>query len=362
MFTYTYKPMLPLMNSPSKYVWVTGDSLCYDLDILDEKLFPHLKRDIDYAVLCIQGNEENDGKIYTDRHDLARECFVSMTCAGASIIKTSIFEPLKTSESFRAECDSKYEHNEGFSWLGYFLEAYAEKDYKAVFCATPSIPIKPDKKVFCWAKKYYSFWIGDMCDLLDALSAKYKETDIILKEVWKWVPLDTAIACRFARKSGDLTPETCKKYKEDGKWDRCVRHGDRMERFAYASDEEVDELFEREFEAEKVEFKELCCQNMDKIKNSSAGRDLWIYGAGLGGEILAECMAEYKVSVCGFLDKEAKKIQSRMGLPVRELDEVDLTNCYIVVSLRYPTAFCVIPFLERGVERRHVFNISAECY
>lgn len=361
LFTYTYKPMIPLLNSKAKYVWVTGDSLYYDLDLMDKKLFPYLKNDIDYAVLCIQGNEENDGKMYTDRNELVKECFVSMTCAGASIIKTSIFEKLKCSAEYRYDCDSKYEHNEGFSWLGYFLEAYAEKDYRAVFCAVPSIAIKPDKKVFCWAKKYYSFWIGDLCDLLDTLSAKYKDTDAILRETWKWVPLDTVFACRFARKSGDLNPETCKKFKENGKWYRCVRHGGRMERFAYASDEEVDELFEQEFEVEKADFKKLCYRNIKKIKDMSMGRDLWIYGAGLGGGILAECLEEHDIPICGFLDREAKKIKSKKGLDVKEIDEVDLTKCYIVVGMRYPTAFCVIPFLERGVERKYILNISAEC-
>ena len=361
LFTYTYKPMIPLLNSTSKYVWVTGDSLCYDLDMMDDKLFLYLKEDIDYAVLCIQGNEENDGKIYTDRNELMKECFVSMTCAGASIIKTAVLEILKSSASFRADCDFKYEHNEGFSWLGYFLEAYAEKDYKAVFCATPAIAVKPDKKVFCWAKKYYSFWIGDLCDLLDTLSAKYQNTDAILRETWKWIPLDTVFACRFARISGDLNPETCEKYKRNGKWDRCVRHGERMERFAYAADEEVDEVFEQEFEAEKADFRELCQQNMENIRESAKGRDLWIYGAGLGGGILAECLTECKIPICGFLDREAKNIQNKMGLDVKEIDEVNLKNCYIVVGMRYPTSFCIIPFLERGVDRKNIFNISAEC-
>lgn len=361
LFTYTYKPMIPLLNSASKYVWVTGDSLCYDLDVMDRKLFQYLKNDIDYAVMCILGNEENDGKIYTDRNELVKECFVSMTCVGASIIKTSIFDILKYSEVFRKNCDFKYEHNEGFSWLGYFLEAYAENNYRAVFCATPSIPIYPDKKVFCWAKKYYSFWIGDLCDLLDSLSTKYQDTNAILKDTWKWLPQDTVLVCRFARKSGDLNPETCKKFKENGKWDRCVRHGDRMERFAYAADEEVEQLFEREFEAEKADFRELCCKNMERIRSSSEGRDLWIYGAGLGGGILAECLEKYKIPVCGFIDREAKKIQKKMGLIVKEIDEVDLTNCYIVVGMRFPTAFCVIPFMERGVARNYIFNISAEC-
>ncbi|HBI62765.1 MAG TPA: hypothetical protein DDY31_16425, partial [Lachnospiraceae bacterium] len=74
-----YKPMLPILNSKSKYVWVAGDSRYHDFECLDRKVFPYLKKDIDYVIFHILNNEENDGKIYTNKNELLKECFVSMT-------------------------------------------------------------------------------------------------------------------------------------------------------------------------------------------------------------------------------------------------------------------------------------------
>lgn len=141
-----YKPIFPLLSVSSKYVWVSGDSRYHDFNLLDQKIFPYLKQNIDYIVLHAVNNEENDGKVYTDRNEFLRECFLSMTCIGLSIFKTSIFEPIKGNSALKKECDRKYKDNYGFGWMGYFLEIYALKNYKALFSVIPIINIKSEKK------------------------------------------------------------------------------------------------------------------------------------------------------------------------------------------------------------------------
>lgn len=359
--TIGYKSMLPLLHSASKYVWVSGDSRCQDFDLLDMKVFPYLKQDVDCVILHATNNEENDGKVYTDKNEFLHDCFVSMTCLGLSIYKTIMFEPLKRDSKLKAQCDQKYQDNYAFGWIGYFLEMYALREYKAVFAVVPVINIKSDKKVASWFKKYYGCVIGDLCDLMDTVSDKYQCTEKVIRDTWKYLSHDIPTLCYETRKKGDLNPETYRKYKENGMLDRCTRKGDRLKRFAYASDGEVEEVLKREQEIEKKEFETLCRQNLERIKGLSENKELWIYGAGTGGKILAECLTEQNISVCGFVDKKAESIISCEGMPVRKPDDIDPANCFIVISLLLWKPFIVSALLERGIERKRIFYISIDC-
>lgn len=355
-----YKPMLPLLNSASKYVWVVGDSRWHDFDVLDLKIFPYIKQEIDFVLIYIGDNDACDEKIYADKDEFLYECLYSLLCIGMSIYKTSLFEPLKRDAVLMTECDRKYKKLGGTAWLGYFLEMFALKSYTAVSSAVPIVNIKPDRKVVFWYKNFYEILIGDLCSMMDALPKQYRYTDKAIRELWKcWLP-DGAAACYHARKSGDLNRETYQKYKENGMLDRCTVHGDRMERFAYAAEEELDELLKQELEFEKQEFKELCRRNLSKIESSAKGCQLWIYGAGMGGKVLAECLKEQNIPVCGFLDKEAETILSCEGLPVKRPEDVELENCYIVISLRGWGGFCVGDLMRQGAKRKRIFYISME--
>ena len=354
-----YKPMFPILESKSKYVWVAGDSIYWDFDVLDSKLFPLIKEEIDIAVIHIAGLDEGIKPVYNDRNDFLKAAFLSMTCIGASVYKTAMFEPLKNDDVLRKECDLKYRENYAYAWLGYFAEMFYMNDYTASIVLTHWKQINL-KKIYSWQKRYYHSNINDLCGLMDCLSDKYRDTDEIIRYVWTWLDLDSSNKCYAARKYGDLNPETYMEFKNSGMLDRCTLHGDRLERFAYAKDEDLDKLLDAELNKEKEHFKELCYQNADKVKNESKNRRLWIYGAGMGGEILADCLSERDIPVCGFLDMNAKILKGFKGMTVSGLDEADLKDAYIVISLRYPTAYCLSPLLERGVERKNIFYISVD--
>lgn len=359
--TIGYKPMFPLLHSKSKYVWVSGDSRYQDFDAMDKKIFPYLKDDIDCAVLFYNTNDENDGKIYTDKEEFLRECFISMTCIGMSIYRTALFEPLKNDAALKAECDRKYKDNYGWSWLGYFFEMFALKEYKAIFAVVPTMDIKPEQKRSTWMKKYFNICIGGTCDLMDGLSDVYQCTERVLREFWIYTPLYRASNCYAVRKSGgDWNRETYRKYKENGMLERCTPYWERMERFANVEDDDLDKLYEQELEAEKKEFESLCCKSIEKIKNMPKKQQLWIYGAGTGGKILLKCLSEHNISVCGFLDSAAESIQFCEGVPVKAVNNVNLEKCYILISLRWWEPFCVSTLLKGGVERNKILYISME--
>lgn len=361
-FLMGLKPMLPLLRSRSKYVWVAGDSIYWDYAMLDSEIFPRLKQDIDCVVCYVNGCDENIEKIYTDMQEFINTAFVSLTCMGATICKTSIMDPLKNNNGLRVSCDRKYGSNYGFGWLGYFLEMLLLQNHTAFYSlAKRPIAIRSNQKTPTWRKSYYHCWVKDLLEILDGIADQCRGTDRIAKDTWKRVGLDDPNTCYYARKYGDLTPETYEKFKKSGMLDRCTGHVDRMERFAYASDEELDELLEREMEMVDRKFKNLCQQNIERIREESKGRRLWIYGAGIGGKILAECLTEADIPIQGFLDKQAKQIGIIDKISVKTVEEADLQDAYIIISMRSFTSYCVDVLLQAGVSRSHIFYPVVDC-
>lgn len=355
-----YKPMLPILNSKSKYVWVSGDSRYHDFMDLDRKVFPNLKKDVDYVVFHISNNEENDGKVYTNREELLRDCFLSMTCIGLSIYKTSLFEPLKCNEKLIAECTLKYKKNYGFAWIGYFLEMFSIKEYKALFSIVPIMEIKADKKIQSWFQRCYGCWIEDLCNLMDALSEKYKCTEMVIRDTWKYLAFDSLGFCDYARRKGDLNRDTYKKYKDSGMLERVTKRGRRLEKFANAADMELDECFRQEIEVEKKEFEELCRQNIERIEKCSRGRELWIYGAGKGGKVLLDCLRKFRIPVRGFLDKGAEKIKIYEGVTVKNICDIEPEKCFVIISLFHWTPFIIKSLLECGIKRYDILYLSVD--
>lgn len=126
-----YKPMLPILESNAKYLWVSGDSRYADFAEMDEKVFPLIKSGVDFIALYLGNKKDNFGEIFTDKSSFMEESFISVTCIGCSIYRLEIFNALKTDEAMMRECDLKYRHNYGFGWIGYFFEAFARSGTKA---------------------------------------------------------------------------------------------------------------------------------------------------------------------------------------------------------------------------------------
>lgn len=355
-----YKAMLPLLQSSSKYIWIQADARHYDFDMMDSKVFPYLKNDIDCALLCYCDGALNDGRVYSDRDLFFRDGFISTILYGALILKGEMFDPIKSDTDIRKECDRKYKENWACAFLGYIWEMYALKKHKALLANVPITYINGGKKTSVWAAHFYDVVIGELCNIMDHLSTMYSYTDTALKIVWEWQWLDKAERTYLSRKDGSWNEEAYRKYKANGMLERCTTHGDRMSRFAICADEELDRVLEEEMQAEKYEFEEMCRRNIDKIKIKSKERKIWIYGASDVGKYLAERLEEQNIGVCGFLDQNAENICDCAGKPVKRVQDVDLSECYIVVSLRVVNNDCLNVLLGHGVEMSNIFYMVLE--
>ena len=123
-----------IKQAKTDYVWVVGDSRRHSFEELDKKVFPYIKKQYEHIVLETIDNGENDGKIYTNKHQMIYDCLISMTCTGYYIYRRSIFDKVLNDKNLLEECNSKYDDNYGFTWMGYFLKAYSlDNEYKTVF-------------------------------------------------------------------------------------------------------------------------------------------------------------------------------------------------------------------------------------
>lgn len=229
-----YKPMLPILSSSSKYLWVCGDSRYHDFDDLDQKVFPYIKDDIDYILISVGFNDQNSGKIYSDRSELLRECFISTTCIGLSIYKLSLFAGLKADPHWMAECDRKYKENYGFGWLGYFFEAFAQGDHKAAFITIALHNIFLGSKKQAWAPRFYECWVENLCGIMDGIPESYTTKAVVPRETWTAMKLAGTHYSYVARMSGGLTPAIYEKYKQNGMLARVTDQEKKIRFFAYA--------------------------------------------------------------------------------------------------------------------------------
>lgn len=85
---------------------------------------------------------------------------------------------------------------------------------------------------------------------------------------------------------------------------------------------------------EEKAFRELCRNNIQKIYEMAAKKKIYIYGAGIGGKILADIITEYGFRFESFLDQRAEEIDSFCGHSVKNISEIRVDDAFIIVSLR----------------------------
>ena len=108
-----------------------------------------------------------------------------------------------------------------------------------------------------------------------------------------------------------------------------------------------------------VEFKTLCEKKISIIQKMAYGKDIYIYGAGVGGKIFAEIMQQAEIKFNAFIDQDYKSICEVNGYPVLGLDEVDNKSSFIVVSLRGYNTDVIERIRRYGFTDNSIYVLSA---
>lgn len=228
-----YKPVLPILDSNAKYLWVSGDARYHDFNELDEKVFPLIKRGIDLIVFY-WGYEEGDvEKIYSDKSSFLIDASVSLTGLGWAIYKMKMFDELKTDKACLQEYDAKYRHNYGFGWMGYTLEAFAKNGSTAAITKIQIKNVFPKKKS-AWFPRFYECWVENLIDIADNLPETYTTKRDFPRDIWDKMKRDSHYYCRLARLGGGLDPEVFEKYYKSGMLQRLSDKIGRIKFYAYA--------------------------------------------------------------------------------------------------------------------------------
>lgn len=346
-----------IKQAKTDYVWVVGDSRRHSFEELDKKVFPYIKKQYEHIVLETIDNGENDGKIYTNRHEMIYDCLISMTCTGFYIYRRSIFDRVLQDKNMFEECNSKYEDNYGFTWMGYFLKAYSLNDeYKTVFTRVKTYTIAPVKKIVRWNDFFFKCWVSDLCNIVDNCDSTYGVSDDLLKKVWNYLALDMSFKLFENRKAGVLNKHVYDKYAILIK--RVSEHAEKIRDYAYSPEDDLEKYHQSWREDEEKEFVSKIYKIIDRISQTNCGRSICIYGAGYGCEVLLKTLDNRGIKVKTIYDRNGESIMYLDEIPVKTLDCCDPDNEIIIISF-YKSYVPILPdLLHYGYDLDYVYYIK----
>ena len=107
------------------------------------------------------------------------------------------------------------------------------------------------------------------------------------------------------------------------------------------------------------EFYDICRIKAESIIKMAQGKEIWIYGAGIGGRIVADVFNELGIKTEGFIDKRAEEIKVVCNYPVLSLTNIDIRISYIVISLREYDAEAVESLHRAGFSDDDLYVLAA---
>lgn len=230
-----YKPMIPILESTSKYLWVSGDSRFHDFEELDIKVFPYIKEhSVDYICFNIEGNYDLPDTVYSNDGQMLHDIFIPSTCIGLSIYRTEMFDSIKNDEHLLKTLDELFKDNFGFGWLGYFYNIYGGRNYNALLVNIKIYPVLDIKKKQSWVVRFYGCWMEDLCAIIDNIPDTYENKDDIPMNTWKTMKLDDFSYCYMARKYGDLNRKKYNELYKQGLINRILEKPQKIKIVAYA--------------------------------------------------------------------------------------------------------------------------------
>ena len=110
---------------------------------------------------------------------------------------------------------------------------------------------------------------------------------------------------------------------------------------------------------EEKKFKELCRKNIQKIYGMANKKKVYIYGAGVGGRILADTIREYGFCFEAFVDQRAGEINRFCDHSVKYITEVGVEGSFIIVSLRGYSGDAVEALIKAGYGISQMYVLAA---
>lgn len=106
-------------------------------------------------------------------------------------------------------------------------------------------------------------------------------------------------------------------------------------------------------------FRKLIREKLVTIEKRSMNKSLWIYGCGVGGRCVLSELIKKKIPLAGFIDQRADELVQIEGYPVKKLENIDVKDIYVIISLRGYEYEIIRSCLDAGVSLNNMYYIAA---
>lgn len=96
------------------------------------------------------------------------------------------------------------------------------------------------------------------------------------------------------------------------------------------------------------EFRWQCQNKIAQIQRDMRDREVYVWGIGMGGKIVLECMEQAGIPIMGFIDQKADRQSCYMGYAVISREQVTPERQYVIISTLKPYVEIMDYLMERG--------------
>lgn len=106
-------------------------------------------------------------------------------------------------------------------------------------------------------------------------------------------------------------------------------------------------------------FKKLCEEQINEAMLLANGRRIWVYGIGMGGNILSEVLCNNGIDIAGYIDIRAEEIKAFHGKEIRLISDVEHDGSFIFISMKTILPEIISNCLRCGFGLQDIYYFAA---
>lgn len=338
------KPILAMLGSKCKYIWVIVDRRLTYFDDLDQYIFPKVKADKYQAIILpdearIKSLNLPDEKEYGNLQECLKENLGTLQWFGQTIFKRDIFDGFSYNEKLIDYIRNEF-NNElvGYRCIGFEILALSQvkSNFKA-YMHLVSVDLYCDNSAKAWGAHFYRYAFGESVDILKYITKGSLNSDDYVKKFHNTYATKTYLFSDESLYAGRVESDLQEIYDEllgKGYFDYIEIDKSVIEFYAKAPMDKVRRrhLYDTRHECLDSDLKIGIDIIMPKIRRTS--KVIYIYGAGHGGKVISEILEKEGIPIAGFVDKNAGNIKKIKDVNVYTLAEIDSNNSILIVSIK----------------------------
>lgn len=353
------KPIIALQRSTSKYVWICVDRRCANFQDLDKYVFPKIK-EAKFETLLMPELQEKAviAKEYNNMSEFINDGLWTMTHLGDIIYRKNIFDIFWSDNNWTKIMQNK-EYMCSFGFLAYHLNALAINGHYA-YIHSVRLNYSKEKTRFSWQKHMFKYLIDDFIEIINDLPEAFLDKDvcisIIINEMRRWVLSAPHKVLYGLRVEADLA-DVYDTFEKKGYWKYFSEVKSEIVYYAKESISSIrkQRLFIEQDECLDSEIGETLARFFS-LKDVGKNK-IYVYGAGYSGQLVYEYLQEERMQIAGFIDINANEIKTKNGCKVFCLDEVNVDDAYVIISLKRFIPEIKDTLSLRGIEEDRQFYV-----